>query len=121
MWSIIVLLVLFIPILAIVLDSQLGRALAARLERGRLAEGDDIAAERLAYLENEVERLSGELMRLEEESRFVTRLLTERAGGDDAGSIEAELDRLRPGGPTSSQGGGPDPSGEPGAGRGAGG
>lgn len=93
MWSIIVLLVLFIPILAIVLDSQLGRALAARLERGQLGEAEGVTAERLAYLENEVDRLSSELLRLEEESRFVTRLLTERAGGGD--EVQEELDRLR--------------------------
>lgn len=107
MWSIIVLLVLFIPILAIVLDSQLGRALASRLERGQLGGAEGVTAERLAYLENEVERLSGELMRLEEESRFVTRLLTERVEGDAAEGVEAELDRLRPGGASA----GPDDAG----------
>ena len=85
MWSLIVLLVLLIPLLAIVLDSQLGRALASRLERGQLGPGDGVTAERLAYLENEVERLSSEVLRLEEESRFVTRLLTERAEGEGGG------------------------------------
>lgn len=109
MWSIIVLLVLFIPILAIVLDSQLGRALASRLERGQLGDGDGITAERLAYLENEVDRLSSELLRLEEESRFVTRLLTERAGEGD--EVDEELDRLR-----SAQGGESGGSGGPGSG-----
>ena len=79
----IVLVVLMIPILAIVLDSQLGRALASRLERRGLGEGDGMVAERMAYLEGEVERLSSELERLDEESRFMTRLLSERAGGED--------------------------------------
>lgn len=78
----IVLLVLMIPILAIVLDSQLGRALASRLERRNLVEGDGIVGERMAYLEGEVERLGAELARLDEESRFMTRLLSERAGTD---------------------------------------
>ncbi len=78
----IVLLVLMIPILAIVLDSQLGRALASRLERRTLVEGDGIVGERMAYLEGEVERLGTELARLDEESRFMTRLLSERAGTD---------------------------------------
>lgn len=82
----IVLVVLMIPILAIVLDSQLGRALASRLEHRGLGEGDGMVAERMAYLEGEVERLSTELERLDEESRFMTRLLSERAGGEDAGS-----------------------------------
>lgn len=83
LWQFIVILVLLIPILAIVLDSQIGRALAARLERGRLGEPDDLLAERLAFLENEVERLNGEVGRLTEESDFLHRLLTERTGGED--------------------------------------
>lgn len=78
----IVLVVLMIPILAIILDSQLGRALASRLERRGLTEGDGMVGERMAYLEGEVERLSSELQRLDEESRFMTRLLSERAGGE---------------------------------------
>lgn len=85
----IVLLVLMIPILAIVLDSQVGRALASRLERRSLGEADGLGAERIAYLEGEVERLSTELMRIDEETRFVTRLLTERAESDDSGSSAA--------------------------------
>lgn len=79
----IILLVLLIPILAIVLDSQVGQALASRLEQRRLGEADGLSAERMAFLETEVERLSVELARIDEESRFVTRLLTERAGGDE--------------------------------------
>lgn len=78
----IILVVLMIPILAIILDSQVGRALASRLERRSLGEADGLTAERMAFLEGEVERLSTELQRLDEESRFVTRLLTERAEGD---------------------------------------
>lgn len=78
----IVLVVLMIPILAIVLDSQLGRALASRLEQRSLGEADGMMAERMAYLEGEVERLTTELERLDEESRFMTRLLSERAGGE---------------------------------------
>lgn len=79
-WPIIILLVLFIPILAIVLDSQLGRALAQRLERRELG-GQTLDNERMAYLEGEVERLASELHRLDEESQFLHKLLTERAGG----------------------------------------
>ncbi len=77
----IVVLALMIPILAILLDSQVGRAIASRLERRGLGEGDGLVGERMAYLETEVERLATELARLDEESRFVTRLLTERAEG----------------------------------------
>lgn len=81
-WQIIFILILLIPILAIVLDSQVGRALAARLERRGLSEADELLADRVAFLEGEVERLSTELMRLEEESEFLHKLLAERPGGD---------------------------------------
>lgn len=69
------LLVLLIPLLAVVLDSQLGRALARRVESGAA----DI--ERLAALESEVERLSRELDVLQEQTEFVNKLLEERARG----------------------------------------
>ncbi len=44
-------LVLLIPIIAIVLDSPVGRALAGRLERKGLGEPPDMMAERMAFLE----------------------------------------------------------------------
>jgi hypothetical protein len=73
------LLVLLIPILAIVLDSPVGRALAGRMENRGIASGTDkVTSERLAYLEGEVERLTTEMRRLEEESQFLNKLLTER-------------------------------------------
>lgn len=76
--QLILILVVLIPLLAIVLDSQVGRALASRLERRSLDAPSDLTAERIAYLEGEVERLTNEVMRLDEESQFVHRLLTER-------------------------------------------
>ena len=73
------LLVLLIPILAIVLDSPVGRALAGRMERrGLPSEGEDVTSERLSYLEGEVERLTTGMRRLEEESQFLNQLLTDR-------------------------------------------
>lgn len=72
MWSVIIILVLLIPLLAVVLDSRLGQALARRVEGG----SPDNA--RLRSLENEVERLGLEVERLRDESEFVTRLLEER-------------------------------------------
>ncbi len=73
------LLVLLIPILAIVLDSPVGRALAGRMERrGLSAGGDDVTSERLSYLEGEVERLTTEMRMVEEESQFLNNLLTDR-------------------------------------------
>ncbi len=71
-------LVLLIPILAIVLDSPVGRALAGRLERKGLGEPPDMMAERMAFLEGELERLTTEVRKLDDESQFMHELLTER-------------------------------------------
>jgi len=85
--QLILVLVVLIPLLAIVLDSQVGRALASRLERRALDSPGDITAERLTKLEDDVDRLSNELMRLEEESQFVNKLLTERQSAE-GGSLQ---------------------------------
>jgi hypothetical protein len=76
--QLILILVVLIPLLAIVLDSQVGKALAARLERRALDAPANVTAERIAYLEGEVERLTSEILRLDEQSDFVHKLLTER-------------------------------------------
>ena len=76
-------LVLLIPLTAVVLDSQLGRALASLIERRSRGESGEVER-RVAQLEGEVERLSLEVRRLEEEAEFVQRLLTERAQGSRA-------------------------------------
>jgi hypothetical protein len=76
--QLILILVVLIPLLAIVLDSQVGRALASRLERRGLEAPGDVTAERLAFLEGEVERLASEVQRLDEESEFLHKLLSER-------------------------------------------
>ena len=84
-FQIIFVLILLIPILAIVLDSQVGRALASRLERKGLGQPDDLLQERLMYLEGEVERLSKEVGRLDDEGQFIQKLLEERSG--EAGAL----------------------------------
>lgn len=76
---IVLLVALMIPLAAVILDSQVGRALAARLEGRELAGAQ---ATRLTVLESEVDRLSKELSRLEEESEFLHRLLEERSAGE---------------------------------------
>ncbi len=76
--QLILVLVVLIPLLAIVLDSQVGRALASRLERRSLDGPPDLMAERVAFLEGEVERLTTEIGRLDEESQFLHKLLAER-------------------------------------------
>ena len=68
-----------------VLDSQVGRALASRLERKAIGQPDDLLQERLMYLEGEVERLSKEVGRLDDESEFLQQLLENRPG--DAGAL----------------------------------
>ncbi|HUG41044.1 MAG TPA: hypothetical protein VMM12_11185 [Longimicrobiales bacterium] len=75
MWGLVFLLILLIPLLAVILDSQLGRALARRIEGGAPESA------RLARLESELERLSAEVERLREQAEFTTRLLEERGGG----------------------------------------
>ena len=81
MWPLIAILVLLIPLLAVILDSQVGRALASRMEKGHLGEPENLQSERLAFLEGEVDRLDSELQRLTEESEFLHKLLTEGDGG----------------------------------------
>jgi len=79
-WALIVLVILLIPILSIVLDSQLGRALAARVERREIGPAGELIADRMAALESEVERLSAEVRRLDEEGQFLQKLLESRSG-----------------------------------------
>ena len=82
MFQLIVVLVLLIPILAILLDSDVGKAIARRLERGRRALGDTGSHDRLVYLESELERLGKEVGRLDEESQFLHKLLAEHTDPD---------------------------------------
>jgi hypothetical protein len=70
--GVVVLLLMMIPLTAIVLDSEVGRALARRLGSGATdAEGQA----RLQELEKEVQYLSETVQSLQEESRFVRQLL----------------------------------------------
>jgi len=84
MWPIIFILILLIPILSIVLDSQVGQALAARLERKGLPPADPGVPERVSFLEGEVERMGRDIELLKEESQFLHKLLTERPGEPEA-------------------------------------
>lgn len=87
----VVLLALLIPLIAVVLDSQLGRALAGRIESGRHIGGDEPVTRRVGQLEAEIERLSQEVLRLDEETTFLHRLLEEKP--------TAHGERLMPGQP----------------------
>ena len=73
---IILILALMIPLIAVVLDSHLGRALAEYVtRRGGTAIEPGNAQQRLSALVNEVERLNSEVLRLEEETTFLHQLL----------------------------------------------
>jgi hypothetical protein len=72
---IVILIALMIPLLAVVLDSQVVRALAARIESEGRTNADPALAKRLAQLEGEIERLNHEVLRLDEETTFLHRLL----------------------------------------------
>jgi hypothetical protein len=74
---VVLLVALMIPLTAVILDSQVGRALAARMERDR-APVEVGGGNRLNALEAEVERLGREVQRLDEESAFLHRLLEGR-------------------------------------------
>jgi hypothetical protein len=79
LFLIVLLVALMIPLVAVILDSQVGRAIAARLEGGR---GDSLSERRIATLEGEVDRLARELQRLDEESAFLHELLEKKRTPD---------------------------------------
>jgi hypothetical protein len=84
-WVLVAVLALLIPILAILLDSQVGQALADRIS----GEGDDDRRqERLDALEGEVRYLAQRVEELREETEFVRSLVEGRDGEErhlDAG------------------------------------
>lgn len=72
---IILILALMIPLIAVVLDSHLGRALADYVTKRSGTAIEPASAQRLTALETEVERLNSEILRLEEETTFLHQLL----------------------------------------------
>jgi nitrogen fixation/metabolism regulation signal transduction histidine kinase len=67
---------LMIPIVAILVDSPLGRSIARRLEGGGSASGDVLSLQRkVDLLEGEVEELHRSLVGMKDELQFVQRLL----------------------------------------------
>ena len=80
-WTVLVIILILIPLVAAVLDSPLGRALAARVERSG-ARDDEGLGPRVAALEAETERLADEVRQLREESEFLRRLLEGRSSAN---------------------------------------
>ena len=69
---------LLIPILGIVVDSPIGRALARRLEGPQETPPDVLAlAKRVELLEAEVDDLSRSLQSIQDENAFLQRLLSD--------------------------------------------
>lgn len=79
-WFLVVLLALMVPILAIVLDSRVGEALADRISAGE--EEPTELERRIEALEAEVRYLSESVETLREETEFVRALIEGR--GEDA-------------------------------------
>ncbi len=81
--SVVILLVLLIPLTAIVLDSDVGRALARRLGSETSDSSDEM---RIQQLEQEVRYLSETVNSLQEETVFIRKLLEKpesQPSGDD--------------------------------------
>ena len=74
--GLIVLAALMIPILVVLVDSPIGRAIARRLEGPAVNPPQvDHLAKRVEILESEVDDLRGSVESLREENRFLQRLL----------------------------------------------
>ena len=76
-WAFVILVMLMIPLLAIVIDSEFGRAFARRIG-GEEGGKEDSTAERLEQLEAEVRYLSESLESIREETTFLRSLLEEQ-------------------------------------------
>jgi hypothetical protein len=76
--------VLVIAVLVLFRDSPIAHALASRIERRSIGEASDLLADRIASLEGEVERLSAEVRRLDDEGQFLHRLLLEKGEEHEA-------------------------------------
>lgn len=98
-WLVVVL-ALLIPLIAVVLDSQLGRALAGRIESDRRLGGEETVARRVGQLEAEIERLNQEVLRLDEETTFLHRLLEEKPTVRSERLMPGQSEAHRPTDPT---------------------
>jgi TolA-binding protein len=78
--GIILLVALMIPIIGILIDSPIGRALARRVEGPQqIPPGVADLAQRVQLLEGEVDDLNRSIQQLQEENQFLQRLLEDSA------------------------------------------
>ena len=73
-WAFVILVMLMIPLLAIVIDSEFGQAFARRIS-GDATAGDEELERRLEALEGEVRYLNETLEGLREETTFLRSLM----------------------------------------------
>lgn len=78
-WAFVILVMLMIPLLAIVIDSEFGRAFARRIS-GDTPETDAELARRVEALEDEMRYLTETLESTREETKFLRSLLEDRSG-----------------------------------------
>ena len=76
-WAFVILVMLMIPLLAIVIDSEFGRAFARRIG-GEPVEGVGELSARIEQLETEVQYLTESLESMREETLFLRSLLEEQ-------------------------------------------
>ena len=77
-WALVLLVVLMIPVLAIVIDSEFGRAFARRIARED-SDPDGVLKERVSQLEGEVKYLSESLEAIRDETGFLRSLLEDES------------------------------------------
>lgn len=77
LWMILVVAILFVPIMAILIDSPIGRALARRLEGSSEAAPPPLVdlAKKVELLESEIDDLHRSVEALQEENQFMQKLL----------------------------------------------
>ena len=83
-WLVLIVFAFVVPeILSTILESRIGRAIAAQIESRGWAAGSQGPENRIRDLEGEVDRLAREVGRLTEEAEFIQRLLSERSRETD--------------------------------------
>lgn len=79
-WALVILVMLMIPLLAIVIDSEFGRAFARRISGDEITDGGELKA-RIDQLESELRYLTESLQEVKEETGFLRSLLGEEPTG----------------------------------------
>ena len=77
-WAFVILVMLMIPLLAIVIDSEFGRAFARRISSDSTP-GDDALARKVDELESEVRYLGESLEAVRDETTFLRSLLESKS------------------------------------------